>query len=43
MQKPLDCQGVMVGDVGKVDIQECEIPIPAGEIDIRQYFARGGT
>jgi predicted GNAT family acetyltransferase len=39
-QKPLDCQGVKLGEVGKIDIQECEIE-PAGSVDIREYFARG--
>jgi hypothetical protein len=37
-QKPLDCQGIMVEGMGKLDIQECDIP--SGPIDIREFTCR---
>ena len=36
-QKPLDCQGILYGGIGKIDIQECEIE---SDGDIRGFFAR---
>jgi len=39
-QKPLECQGMTLGEVGKIDTQECKIPIPAGPIDIREFTCR---
>jgi hypothetical protein len=40
MQKPLDCQGIQLGSTGKIDIHECEVPIPTGPIDIREFTCR---
>jgi hypothetical protein len=39
-QKPLDCRGITVSGPGKIDIQESEIPIPTGPIDIREFTVR---
>ena len=41
-QKPLDCQGMRLGEVGKIDIEECDIPIPSGPVDIREFTCRRG-
>ena len=39
-QRPLDCQGIEIGGRGKMDISECEFPIPTGPVDIREFTCR---
>jgi hypothetical protein len=39
-QKPLDCQGILYGGPGKIDVVDCDIPIPSGPIDIREFTCR---
>ena len=36
--KPLDCQGILYGGTGKVDIRECEIE--GGSVDIQEFTCR---
>jgi len=34
--KPLDCQGILYGGMGKIDVRECEVE----GVDIREFTCR---